>query len=392
MTTPVLTQQTKRMTTSQPAHPDDVGQWRRDHVPVYNDNALKLGIFGANCSNGCTMTHAETTFEPTYEHNVAIAKRADQLGFELLVPVGRWKHFGGKTQFNAHNLEVYTWATAMACNTENIMVCATSHTPTVHPLFAAKQAASIDNISGGRFGLNIVCGWFRPEIEMFGREQLPHEQRYAMASDWLTCVRRAWTEQDFDHAGPYFEIKQGYLSPKPVQQPHPVLLNAGNSEDGREFSARECDFNFITIATAEQAGDLVSDIHARAARYQRQCGVMSYALVCCRDSEQEAQALYQRIVDEGDWEAANNVMALLGMESGSFDEQIKQFGERFIAGWGGYPLVGTPEQVVDKMLELNALGVEGLILAWLDYYEELDYFGKKVMPLMIEAGLRKGPV
>lgn len=369
-------------------HPDDIAAWRAENVPVYNPNPLKLGIFGSNCSHGCTMTHAESSFEPTYEHNVLIAQLADGLGFELLVPVGRWKHFGGSTQFNAHNLEVFTWATAMACNTSNIMVCATSHTPTVHPLFAAKQAASIDNISAGRFGLNIVCGWFRPEIEMFGKAQLEHDERYAMASDWLHCVKRAWSEQDFDHDGPYFTIKSGYLSPKPKQQPHPVLLNAGNSEAGREFSAREVDFNFITIATAEQASEMVSDIHARAAGHKRQCGVMSYALVCCRDTEAEAKALYQRIVDEGDWEAAHNVMALLGMESGSFTEQIKQYAERFIAGWGGYPLIGTPEMVVEQMLELRACGVEGLILSWLDYYEELKYFGERVLPLMKEAGLR----
>ena len=372
-------------------HPDDVRQWRRDHVPAYNANPLKLGVFGTNCSNGCTMTHAETSFVPTYEHNVKIARLADRLGFEMLVPVGRWKHFGGTTKFNENNLEVYTWATAMACNTERIMVCATSHTPTVHPLFAAKQGASIDNISGGRFGLNIVCGWFRPEIEMFGISQLPHAERYAMASDWLTCVKRAWTEQDFDHKGPYFTINQGYLSPKPVQQPHPVLLNAGNSEEGREFSAREVDFNFITIATADQGGELVRDIHRRAAVHKRECGVMSFALVCCRDTEEEAQALYRHIVDKGDWEAARNIMDLLGIESESFTEQVKHFSERFIAGWGGYPLVGTPEQVVDKMKELHDLGVEGLILAWLDYHEELKYFGERVLPLMVQAGLRIEP-
>jgi len=369
-------------------HPDDVSQWRREHVPVYNTNRLKLGIFGMNCSNGCTITHAPTTFEPTYAHNVKIARLADSVGFELLVPVGRWKHFGGSTKFNENNLEVYTWATAMACNTERVMVCATSHTPTAHPLFAAKQGASIDNISNGRFALNIVCGWFRPEIEMFGKKLLAHDERYQMASDWVTCVKRAWTEQDFTHQGDYFSIIDGYLSPKPIQRPYPVLLNAGNSEEGRDFSAREMDFNFITIATVEQGAELVRDIHRRAAGYGRECGVMSYALVCCRDTEAEARALYDSIVEQGDWEAAHNIMQLLGIESGSFNEQIKQFGERFIAGWGGYPLVGTPEQVVEKMIELNNSGIEGLILSWLDYYEELKYFADRVMPLMEQAGLR----
>ncbi len=372
-----------------PIHPDDLREWRRAHVPVYGDQPLKFGIFGSNCSNGCTITHAATTFEPTYEHNVRIARLADELGFELLVPVGRWKHFGGTTKFNGNNLEVFTWATAMACNTQRIMVSATSHTPTVHPLFAAKQGASIDHISHGRFALNIVCGWFRPEIEMFGHEQLPHDERYAMATDWVTCVKRAWTEQDFNHRGTYFTIRDGYLAPKPVQRPYPVLLNAGNSEAGRDFSAREVDFNFITIATPDQGAELVRDIRARAHGYGRECGVMSYALVCCADTEAEARALYRRILDGGDWEAAHNIMSLLGIESGSFNEQIRQYGERFIAGWGGYPLVGTPEQVVEQIQELHAIGVEGLILTWLDYYEELKYFGERVMPLLRQAGLRR---
>lgn len=370
------------------SHPDDIAAWRAAHVPVYNRNRLKLGIFGMNCSNGCTITHAATSFEPTYAHNVKIAKLADRLGFELLVPVGRWKHFGGTTQFNANNMEVYTWATALACNTERIMVYATSHVPTVHPLLAAKQGATIDHISDGRFGLNVVCGWFRPEIEMFGATQLPHEIRYDMAADWLTCIKRAWTEQDFDHAGPYFRIKGGFLLPKPVQRPHPVVINAGNSEEGREFSARHVDFNFITIATEDQARDLVQDIRRRAHAHGRQVGVMSYGLVCCRDTEAEAQALYRRIVDEGDWEATRNIMDLLGLESSSFNEQIRAYGERFIAGWGGYPLVGTPEQVVGMMSRLADLGIEGFILSWLDYHEELKYFGERVLPLMKQAGLR----
>jgi alkanesulfonate monooxygenase SsuD/methylene tetrahydromethanopterin reductase-like flavin-dependent oxidoreductase (luciferase family) len=372
------------------SHPDDIRAWRHAHVPVFNDNKLKLGIFGMNCSNGCTITHAPTSFEPTYQHNVKIAKLADQIGLELLVPVGRWKHFGGTTQFNANNLEVYTWATAMACNTEKLMVFATSHVPTVHPLLAAKQAATIDNISAGRFGLNIVCGWFRPEIEMFGIEQRDHDARYRMADEWLTVIKQAWTEQDFDHHGEFYDIKGGFLLPKPIQQPYPTLINAGSSEAGREFSARHVDYNFITITTEDEALFLIKDVKARAAQHQRECGVMTYGLVCCRDTEAEAREVYDSIVRHGDWEATENIMKMVGIESSSFGNKdtVRNLGERFIAGWGGYPLVGTPEQVVEKMLAIHAMGIDGFILSWLDYAEELKYFGERVMPLLRQAGLR----
>lgn len=372
-------------------HPDDVREWRRQHVPVFNDNPLKLGVFGQNCSNGCTITHAPTSFEPTYEHNVQLSRLADAAGFELLVPVGRWKHFGGTTQFNATNLEVFTWATAMACNTENIMVFATSHVSTVHPLFAAKQAATIDNISAGRFGLNIVCGWFRPEIEMFGLPQREHDERYRQADEWLSVIKRAWSEQDFDFHGEYYTIKGGFLSPKPVQQPFPVLVNAGSSDAGREFSARHVDFNFITITTVDEARAKIDDLKQRAAGHRRECGVMTYGLVCCRDTEREARELYDSIVRHGDWEATENIMSLLGIESSSFGDKdtVRNLGERFIAGWGGYPLVGTPEQVVEQIQAIYDMGIEGLILSWLDYVPELEYFNDRVMPLLRQAGLRR---
>ena len=107
---------------------------------------------------------------------------------------------------------------------------------------------------------------------------------------------------------------------------------------------------------------------------------MSQAFVCCRDTEEEAKEAYDAILKEGDWEAAKNVMDLLGIESSSFNSTINEFSERFVAGWGGYPLVGTPEQVVEKIKELSDFGVEGLILSWLDFRQELQYFGEKVLP------------
>ncbi len=375
----------------EPKHPDDVKQWRRDHLPVYNANRFKLGVFGQNCSNGCTITHAATTFEPTYAHSVKISKLADALGFELLVPVGRWKHFSGTTKFNGTNMEVFTWAAAMACHTENIMVFATAHVPTVHPIVAAKQSATIDHIANGRFGLNVVCGWFKPEMEMFGVKQLEHDTRYEVADEWLTCMKRLWTEEEFSHQGEHFTIKEGWLSPKPIQQPHPVIINAGSSLAGRDFSARHADFNFVSIPSLEKGAEMVRDIHRRAAGHGRQCGVMSYGLVCCRDTEKEAKALYDHIVAEGDWGATRTIIDLMQGENysyGSNQAEIKAMGERFIAGWGGYPLVGTPEQVVEKMRAIADTGVEGFILSWLDYYEEMKYFGERVMPLMRQAGLR----
>ena len=122
--------------------------------------------------------------------------------------------------------------------------------------------------------------------------------------------------------------------------------------------------------------------------YLRRISTMTYGLVVCRDTEAEAKRVHQEIIDKGDWPGARHLMSIIGMESQSFNEQIEKFQERFIAGWAGQPLVGTPEQVVDGFQQLSDHGMEGMIMGFLDYNEEIDYFGEQVMPLMREAGLR----
>jgi alkanesulfonate monooxygenase SsuD/methylene tetrahydromethanopterin reductase-like flavin-dependent oxidoreductase (luciferase family) len=350
---------------------------------------MKLGLFGTNVSFGCTVSHAETSFVPTYEHNVEIARKADAAGMEMLVPVGRWRGFGGTTDFNGENMEVYTWAAALATQTEQIMLFATSHVPTVHPILAAKQGATIDHISKGRFGLNIVSGWFTPEMEMFGAKQLEHDERYRRAEEWVEIVKRLWTEQDFDYEGSYYRVQQGYLLPKPVQQPYPVILNAGASVAGRDFSAREADFNFIIISDHEQAAALNREVRQKAAALGRECGVMTFAEVVCRDSEAEAQKDFRTILEKGDYEAATNILRIFGVESETAPGGFKHQQERLIAGWMGYPLIGTAEQIVDKLLGLSKLGIDGTLLSWLDYNQEIDQFNDEILPLMRQAGLRQ---
>ena len=366
----------------------EIQEYRRQHVPLYNANKMKLGVFGTNVSYGGTMTFAETSFQPTYPHNLAIAQKAEALGLEFLIPFGRWKSLGGQSDYNGDCMEVYTWAAAIAAQTERIMVFATSHVPTVHPIVSAKQGSTIDHISNGRWGLNIVCGWYTPEMEMFGVTQMAHDDRYRYAAEWLDVVKRLWTEQHFEHAGEFFRVKDGYLLPKPIQQPYPVVVNAGASPAGRDFSARHVDFNFISVDTLENGQALAEDLRRRAQGYGREVGVMTYGFMLCRDTEREAKQALDYILDKGDWQAAENIMRTLGIESQSFGSQIKQFAARWVAGWGGYPMVGTPEQVVDEMLKLSRIGVEGIALIGHDYLEELSYLGERVLPLMRQAGLR----
>src|SRR4051794_41158721 len=193
---------------------------RRLTNPLFNDNKMKLGIFGGNVSNGCAVTTAPEALKTTWQNSRFVAQLADQAGLEAVVPVARWKGFGGPSNFNGTRFETYTWAAGLAETThnlaifltshlpdlppimapqqatDNVAIFSTSHVPTVHPIMAAKQATTIDHISGGRFALNIVCGWFEPELEMFGAPIMEHDTRYAYAQEWFDVLKLLWTSED----------------------------------------------------------------------------------------------------------------------------------------------------------------------------------------------------
>jgi FMNH2-dependent dimethyl sulfone monooxygenase len=266
-----------------------VKEYRRRHVPLYNEQKLKLGLFGTNCSQGLTMTEAPTTYAPTWEHTLKVAQRADEIGMEILVPIARWKGFGGSTNFNGVNFDTYTWAAGLAASTKNIMIGSTSHLPTVHPIVAAKAGTTIDHISRGRFALNMVMGWFTPEMEMFGAPQRQHDDRYEYGAEWVQVLTKLWSEeQPFDFEGKYVKVTGAVSEPKPIQKNWPVLLNAGNSPAGIDFSARYVDFNFGTVDTLENAARYSKAVKERArVEYQRDIGVMTYAFVICRDTEKK---------------------------------------------------------------------------------------------------------
>ena len=269
--------------------------------PSFNDNRLKLGVFGHNVSNGCAITTVAERHMPTWENTLAVSQAADTDGFEAIVPVARWRGFGGPSDFNGTNFETYTWAAGLAQATNQICVMTTSHVPTVHPLFAAKQAATVDHISGGRFALNIVCGWFKPEFDMFGTSMMNHDDRYEYAAEWLDIVKMLWSRGDeFDFEGKFFNIKKGFSMPKPLKQPPPIM-NAGGSGAGQRFAAKYADMAFILV----QKGD--SDATRRRIKeyrdlafseFGREIQIWCNAYVVHGDTQKEADDYLHRYVVE----------------------------------------------------------------------------------------------
>ena len=149
-------------------------------------NALSLGIFGANCNSGRTYATLPERWEASWEHNRRLAQLTEEVGIECMIPIARWKGYGGDTNPNGANFETLTWACGVLAVTRRLTVFCTVHVPLHHPLVAAKQMATADHIGQGRLGVNIVCGWSADEFRMFGVTPQAHDARYTRTAGKLT--------------------------------------------------------------------------------------------------------------------------------------------------------------------------------------------------------------
>ncbi|WP_421849282.1 LLM class flavin-dependent oxidoreductase [Novosphingobium sp.] len=362
--------------------------------PLFNENRLKLGIFGIN-GPGVAMTKVAEAFVPTWANSRAIAEEADKAGFETIVPYARWRPFAGDDHPSGRTFETYNWAAALSALTSRSCVMSTSHVPTIHPLVAAKQAATIDHISGGRFAINIVCGWYTPEIEMFGADIRTHTDRYGHADEWITVMKRLWTEGDaFDFDGKFVQLRKAVSNPKPLQQPHPALMNAGGSDAGQLFAAKHADIAFILVRSPRPE-DIKAQVDAYRDLARREFGrniqIWVHAYVVQRDSISDALAYVDHYADiYGDHEVANEFLKhqLVGAQTVP-PEILSKMRQSFMAGAGGVPLLGTPTDIVAAMSGLSACGIDGILLTWVDYAEGLPRFVREVLPLIEQAGLRQ---
>jgi dimethylsulfone monooxygenase len=357
----------------------------------FNDNALKLGVFCLNVSGGMMLSGAAKP-KLEWDENVSVAKVADQTGWEFLLPIGRWRGHGGKYNANAEQYECFTWAAAIAALTSRIHVFSTCHVPIFHPMLAAKLGATVDNISGGRWGLNIVSGWNAAEFGMFGIEQLSHDDRYLAAAEWLDIMESLWAKHgELDYQGKFYNISKGYLEPKPVQQPRPLVISAGMSRAGLDFAITRADYCFVGSDNFDLLEETMRRSQGVATDLNRDLNALTFCTIVVKDTEAEAKRYFEWYVDEcGDFETAQRLVNnIIGGGARSLPpEVVAKQARAFIAGWGALPLIGTAEQVADQLARISSLGIAGVTMGWLDYTEGIDRFNAEVMPLLRQAGLR----
>ena len=373
----------------------EIGSDQRDAMG--SANRLKLGLFGANCSSGRAVTKVPERWSGSWPDCVRLAQMADRVGIEFMLPIGRWKGYGGDTDYQGATLETVTWACGLLAKTERLTVFGTVHAPLLSPLIAAKEFVTADHIGEGRFGLNVVCGWNEGEFEMFGATLRDHEARYEYAQEWLDIVKLAWSpREDFDFDGRFFQLKGVRAKPKPYGRTRPLIMNAGASATGQATAIRNCDALFSTISRGisfEETVRHVSGVQALAQQAGRNIDVYTVGVVTCRPTEREAQDYYQyAVVDNADWAAVDNILAMKNITPQMHSpEEFQRLRNHQANGMGGLPLVGDPDLVSRDMERLAALGLKGIAVSFLNYLDELPYFCAEVLPRLTRLGLRDTP-
>ena len=361
-------------------------------IASFSPNKLKLGLFGANCSSGRAATKVPERWSASWEDNLALAKMADEAGMDLMLPIGRWRGYGGETNFEGSTWETVTWACGLLAQTRRLNVFCTVHAPLLHPVYAAKQFVTADHMSRGRFGINIVCGWNQDEFDMFGVAQREHDNRYAYGEEWLAAIKAMWERKgNFDFDGAFIKLKGVQAEPKPYGGTRPLIMNAGSSAAGRRFSARACDVLFRPLKSLEEGAQEVLATEAEASALGRAIGVYCNGYVVCRKTRKEAEDYHRYYAEEmGDWEAVDHLLALNQVHSQSYPaEFIRAFRIRFAAGHGGFPMIGAPDDIAQTLAKVSAAGFAGICFSFVNYLAEFPYFRDEVLPRLERLGLRE---
>ncbi len=334
-----------------------------------------LPVFG-----GWLRNVEDEGMEASWEYVSRLARRSEEIGYDLtLIAELNLNDIKGTA---APALDAWSTAAALAAVTRRLELMVAVR-PTFHlPALLAKQAANVDHISGGRVSLNVVSSWWASEAAQYGVAFDTHDDRYARTAEWLEVVDGVWKHDHFSYDGRYYRVADTVLQPKPLSKPsrpRPTIYAGGESEAAKELIAKQCDAYVMHGDPPARLREKVADLAARRERHglpPMSYGVAAFAIV--RDSEREAQRERERITDVRQSAAgfANYQEWLAGTQL----ERRMSIEEYSVSNRGlRTELVGTPEQLRERVEELEAAGVDLLLLQSSPQYEEMERFAAQVI-------------
>jgi len=353
---------------------------------------IKFAYWVPNVSGGLVISSIEQRTSWTADYNIKLAQIAEKAGFDYALSQIRFTAgYGAEYQH-----EPVAFSHALLAATETLKVIAAILPGPWNPATVSKQIATINHLSNGRVAVNIVSGWFRGEFHAIGEPWLDHDERYRRSEEFIRCLRGIWTQDEFTFAGDFYRFRNFSLKPKPIE-PLPEIFQGGSSRAARDMAARVSDWYFTNGNTPEEIAKQVNDLRRKAADANHAVKVGVNAFAVARKTEEEARAVVQEIIDKAIPDAVN-----------AFGHEVKNAGQASPEREGNWAkstfndlvqyndgfrsnLIGTPQQIAERILDLKDAGADLILLAFLHFQEEVEYFGQHVIPLVRELESRREP-
>lgn len=349
---------------------------------------MEIGVFIPIGNNGWLLSENAPQYKPTFDLNKQVTLSAEKHGLDFVLSMIKLRGFGGKTEFWDHNLESFTLMSGLAAVTSRIKIYATAATLVMPPAIVARMASTIDSISGGRFGVNLVTGWQRPEYSQMG--MWPGDEHFANRYDYLaeyaTILRELWNTGRSDLKGKYFQMDDCRLSPRP--QTDVKLICAGSSNAGMAFSAQYADYNFcfgMGVNTPTAFAPTVERMRAAAEKTGRDVSSYVLFMIIADETDEAARAKWESYKAGADQEAISwlGLQSAADTKSGS-DTNVRQMADPVSAvNINMGTLVGSYTNVARMLDEVPTVpGTGGVLLTFDDFVKGVEDFGTRIQPLM----------
>lgn len=352
---------------------------------------IDLGVFLPVTNNGWIISRNSPQFLPSFDHCRQIGQLAEKSDFSYLFSMAKWRGFGGEVEFWKYSIESMILMTGLAPYVPSLRLIASIAPALMHPAVFAKMAATMDDVAGGRMGINIVSAGNRGEYtQMDMYPENFEDYRYEYNDEWISIVKQLWRDESTTLSGRFFNLHDCISYPKPIAKEIPVTL-ATSSERGFKFVADHCTDGLFGGNTLEQQIGMSQRMKAVAAEAGRKVRTHTLILLIQGDSDADAERILRHYEDGADKEAIKNIYRLRSRVKA--DQRLGMHGERFQSAdtrifYAGVPFVGGPERVADRLEALARDGdLDGFLFIFPDFIPGIQSFAEQVIPLLRKRGL-----
>jgi pyrimidine oxygenase len=341
-----------------------------------------IGIFLPMANGGWIMSSNAPVLDGSYDYNKRTAVLADGLGMDFVMSMAKWRGYGGPRGHWDTSLDAQMLIAGLAEATKTVKVWTTVHTFLQNPAVTAKKIATLDQISHGRAGLNVVTGSYKAEFDQMGAwpEGLGHDERYDLAAEWITAVKRLWSEPSVTMDGRYVKLNDCRSDPKPVSEPRPFLVCAGVSPKGMQFTLEHMDAIFLTGKDNDDLAATSRAVKSRARDFGRSIKTYTMMTIVLGETDAAAQATAEHFREGLDEEALRGMMRAYGF----LDTELGQENAFVASARSSFMtprLIGSPASVADQAIALlEKAELDGLMLIFPDYIEDMKLFADQVLP------------